>query len=175
MWIPTNDRHPNFIQYYITHDISTWCYGALSCCCYLYAQWLFHGRCVNCITSSHVLLIWSTRTFTHSQWNARCNSISPVVCTWVWGLQDTICLHVMRVYVPQGQVCYLHSFVIPKGYRQGCTLIARLIGPTWGLSGADRTQVGPMLVPWTLLSGYVFSLNLFRQMIIMYSNSILAT
>ena len=25
--------------------------------------------------------------------------------------------------------------------------------PTWGPSGADRTQVGPMMAPWTLLSG----------------------
>ena len=32
-------------------------------------------------------------------------------------------------------------------------LIARLMGLTWGPSGADRTQVGPMLAPWTLLSG----------------------
>ena len=28
------------------------------------------------------------------------------------------------------------------------------MGPTWGPSGADRTQVGPMLAPWTLLSGW---------------------
>ena len=33
------------------------------------------------------------------------------------------------------------------------TLIARFMGPTWGPSGADRIQVGPMLAPWTLLSG----------------------
>ena len=33
-------------------------------------------------------------------------------------------------------------------------LIARFMGPTWGPSGADRTQVGLMLAPWTLLSGY---------------------
>ena len=33
------------------------------------------------------------------------------------------------------------------------TLIARFIGPTWGPPGADRTQVDPMLAPWTLLSG----------------------
>ena len=33
------------------------------------------------------------------------------------------------------------------------SLIARIMGPMWGLSGADRTQVGPMLAPWTLLSG----------------------
>ena len=33
------------------------------------------------------------------------------------------------------------------------TLRARFMGPTWGPSGADRTQVGPMLAPWILLSG----------------------
>ena len=26
------------------------------------------------------------------------------------------------------------------------------MGPSWGPSGADRTQMGPMLAPWTLLS-----------------------
>ena len=31
-------------------------------------------------------------------------------------------------------------------------LIARFMGPTLGPSGADRTQVGSMLAPWTLLS-----------------------
>ena len=33
------------------------------------------------------------------------------------------------------------------------SLIARFMGSTWGPSGADRTQVGPMLAPWTLLFG----------------------
>ena len=33
-------------------------------------------------------------------------------------------------------------------------LIARFMVPTWGPSGADRTQLGPMLAPWTLLSGW---------------------
>ena len=33
------------------------------------------------------------------------------------------------------------------------SLITRFKGPTWGPPGADRTQVGPMLAPWTLLSG----------------------
>ena len=28
-------------------------------------------------------------------------------------------------------------------------LIARFMGPAWGPSGADRTQMGPMLAPWT--------------------------
>ena len=30
---------------------------------------------------------------------------------------------------------------------------SNVMGPAWGPSGADRTQVGPMLAPWTLLSG----------------------
>ena len=34
------------------------------------------------------------------------------------------------------------------------SLIARFMGQTRGPSGADRTQVGPMLAPWTLLSGF---------------------
>ena len=32
------------------------------------------------------------------------------------------------------------------------TLIASFMGPAWGPSGADMTQLGPMLTPWTLLS-----------------------
>ena len=32
------------------------------------------------------------------------------------------------------------------------TLIARFMGPTWGPSGAGRTQVGPMLALWTCYS-----------------------
>ena len=37
-----------------------------------------------------------------------------------------------------------------------CSLIARFMGPSWGPSGTDRTQVGTMLDPWTLLSGLLY-------------------
>ena len=40
-------------------------------------------------------------------------------------------------------------------FRMELNLIAMIMGPTWGPSGTDRTQVGPMLAPWTLLSGKV--------------------
>ena len=33
------------------------------------------------------------------------------------------------------------------------SLIARFMVSTWGPSGADRTQMSPMLAPWSLLSG----------------------
>ena len=32
------------------------------------------------------------------------------------------------------------------------------MGPTWGPRGADRTHVGPMLAPWTLLSGVIMTI-----------------
>ena len=34
------------------------------------------------------------------------------------------------------------------------TETAKFMGPTWGPSGSCRPQMGPMLVPQTLLSGY---------------------
>ena len=37
--------------------------------------------------------------------------------------------------------------------QSAISLIAKFMRPIWGPSGADRTQVGPMLAPWTLLSG----------------------
>ena len=48
-------------------------------------------------------------------------------------------------------------------------LIARFMGPTWGPSGADRTQVGPMLAPWTLLSVLLLS----EPLITNFSNTVI--
>ena len=44
-------------------------------------------------------------------------------------------------------------FLAGCNYSSMPTLIARFMRPTWGPSGANRTQMGPMLAPWTLLSG----------------------
>ena len=38
--------------------------------------------------------------------------------------------------------------------RVSISQIAKFMGPTWGPPGSCRPQMGPMLVPWTLLSGY---------------------
>ena len=36
---------------------------------------------------------------------------------------------------------------VPLQVLDGMSMIAKFMGPTWGPSGADRTQVGPMLAP----------------------------
>ena len=52
-----------------------------------------------------------------------------------------------------------HNLCGPKTPRPAFALITRFMGPTRGPtrgpSGADKTQVGPMLAPWTLLSGWL--------------------
>ena len=49
------------------------------------------------------------------------------------------------------------------------SLIARFMGPSWGPSGADRAQVGPMLAPWTLLSGLSCCLRKWRSQCVILS------
>ena len=56
-------------------------------------------------------------------------------------------------------LCEDDDIPIPHTVNMMTALIARFMGPKWGPSGADRTQVGPMLAPWTLLSGWWWSSN----------------
>ena len=75
--------------------------------------------------------------------------------------------------VPQSPVTKINlNIIYPKlhsnliGPNDGTTvcclefqMLLRPVGPTWGPSGADRTQVGPMLATWTLLSGTILLHN----------------
>ena len=67
---------------------------------------------------------------------------------WVAGFFHSRWLHAFRPLA--------HEISSPENVFRLAALRARLLGPTWGPSGADRTQVGPMLAPWTLLSGWPF-------------------
>ena len=71
---------------------------------------------------------------------------------------------------PEKAPCHIHRSLTAQNYTDysGCMLnhtlitircqielsqIAKLMWPTWGPPGSYRPQVGPMLAPWTLLSG----------------------
>ena len=43
--------------------------------------------------------------------------------------------------------------ILPANHLSLATQIAKFMGPTWGPPGSCRPHVGPMLAPWTLLSG----------------------
>ena len=48
-------------------------------------------------------------------------------------------------------------------YCRVISLIARFMGSTWGPSGTDRTQLGPILAPWTLLYGMFYNFTTFPR------------
>ena len=65
-----------------------------------------------------------------------------------------VCLPLHQIHYMNGNLRHAVSLGTCMLIVVGITaLIARFMGPTRGPSGADRTQVGPMLAPWTLLSG----------------------
>ena len=51
-------------------------------------------------------------------------------------------------------VCFTNMFY-EVAFMSNPSQIARFVWPTWGPPWACRPQVGPMLAPWTLLSGLV--------------------
>ena len=75
------------------------------------------------------------------------------VLVFVWSLNDDLAVFV--VYLPrERKEPMYHASSIPwLVSMSNINLIATFMRPTWGPSGADRTQVGPMLAPWTLISG----------------------
>ena len=50
-------------------------------------------------------------------------------------------------YIVMGTVVEAHGW-----QHIDTSQIAKFMGPTWGPPGAGRTQEGPMLAPWILLS-----------------------
>ena len=64
----------------------------------------------------------------------------------------TVCCHFM-VNEYYTDISWSEQLLSYAKSRIFVPLIARFMGPRWGPSGAARTQVGPMLAPWTLLSG----------------------
>ena len=73
--------------------------------------------------------------------------------------QSYWCIHGLNGNVMRGTwVCMTKCYFgisSPKTYHKA-SLIARLMGPTWGPPGADKTQARPMMAPWALLSGITF-------------------
>ena len=93
------------------------------------------------------------------------NEMASVVEIHLCDRQESL-LYIINTMAADGLVRHTRSHGISS---HGTSLIARFMGPTWGPSGADRTQVGPMLAPWTLLSGLLTHLmmtssngNIFR-------------
>ena len=92
-----------------------------------------------------LVMIWDTRTLVSRHSNGKVNQSRRLYTVW----------QLLRKN-------FNNSFIITKTpyltLMGKLPLMARFMEPTWGPSGADRSQVGPMLAPWTLLSGIYMGL-----------------
>ena len=87
------------------------------------------------------------------------NAWREVLCWCIW--YSVVLFHVACHWCVQATFCcfgpgYIDTWfyaviMSTSGLKQ--LLITRFMGPLWGPPGADMTQVGPVLAPWTLLSG----------------------
>ena len=103
---------------------------------------------VNCLTELHQIV--------HSEGHP-----SPLSIVLTWRKSTPTSMHVdttlkwdlgaFLIMTFRMHDSFLHD--LATHCSQLLPLIARFMGPTWGPSGADRTQVGPMLAPWTFPSG----------------------
>ena len=79
------------------------------------------------------------------------NSTWSQICTM--GLRSWFCGICFQDEVRQPYLYleYCESVIADNIWCQ--CLEAKFMGPTWGPPGSSRPQMGPMLAPWTLLSG----------------------
>ena len=87
-----------------------------------------------------------TMTMTMTIWWPRSGVWIYQIVTGVTSVVGVPSTHLVFSSTPVLTVSIDVVFILPMN------LIARFMGPTWGPSGAERTQVGPMLAPWTMLS-----------------------
>ena len=103
-----------------------------------------------CAKLQRTSLKFHTKFFTHTPQNR--HFICFNFCVWF-----SIYFNCDVIGPSEKAPCSLTPSVLPGIMHmvRKCVLsqIARFVGPTWGPPGADRTQVGPMLAPWILLSG----------------------
>ena len=74
----------------------------------------------------------------------------------VWGRQENIQIcsnHTLQESFVTSFPSPLDMLCRPMALWLQASLITSFMGPTWGPSGADMTQIGPILAPFTLLSG----------------------
>ena len=113
-------------------------------------QLFFHSTCglmywaVSTMVTFIVFVTLNSIYFELQAFQISFGILSPRWCT------DTPLFH--QTMMPRSRYVILHSMK-PLFVSTEIPRIARFMGPTWGPSGADRTQVGHMLAPWTLLSG----------------------
>ena len=137
-----------------------------------------HWRMLNTNTKGRLFLVVNQFTYMTDTLSSRCVYRTQKACLKFTSFFNTHHVEVVKIlrnviqiliYFTQSVSWLIMSWWHREpGYRRQCdwpsytgitrsqhdiNLITRFMGQTWGPSGTDRPQVGPMLAPWPLLSG----------------------
>ena len=77
---------------------------------------------------------------------------SPLISEWKRAITKIILRENHRIYI---YILYIYIYIYIHTFTYGLVISpdSKVHGPTWGPPGSCRPQMGPMLAPWTLLSG----------------------
>ena len=84
-------------------------------------------------------------------------------------INQTYCSFMLGSTVVRKPLKWEVCFVWTTNVISSITQIAKFMGPTWGPPGSCRPQMGPMLAPWTLLSGYWWQQSSQQQLITLHN------
>ena len=115
---------------------------------------------------SQMCIVWvhSVRWNKALLWTPHCNEMAVAMAVPSCDCHHNMINHILgplpyylwplhMLHAQSCQISEMHGNMCHKCDAVNPTPIARLMGPAWGPSGADRTQVGPTLATETLLSG----------------------
>ena len=111
---------------------------------------LYFTNAISLITRCQLLALHRQKQF--CLWKVRNALVTP--CSGVLPWHDTSQAKAQQKLRKRGFCMSSYSVL-----GQAIALITRLVGLTWGPSGADRTQVGPILAPRTLLFGWACTVS----------------
>ena len=100
--------------------------------------------------TAHIYSISNSKTSWHLRW-------AYILCV-ITSFEKSVLRGIPFTYA----IISWHIFIMDQRNRKSVTRrtqIVRFMWPTWDPPGADRTQMGPMLAPWTLLSGNPFGFD----------------
>ena len=115
-----------------------------------YPVWLHWSNCERII---FFLENWITRRHDHTEMKIFHHNKIPTLKNW----KDCVVKKLRKInseFVLSSKSSVKCERCIVPTVDNIITEVARFTGPTWGPPGSCRTQMGPMLVPWTLLSGH---------------------
>ena len=116
---------------------------------------------------------WAVQSISKTQYSSSCVHNCIFMLELIWD-SDRSPWYNVRAFSTYWSY---HSLALSHRYYDGCATVfpwpsssahrcshvlcfqyrhsTRFMGPTWGPPGTCRPQMGPMLAPWTMLSGYV--------------------